>query len=126
VGKNENDPSSVLPRRFLIIEDEPLIALMVAEQLREFGHIVVGEATTMEGAKCLAASADCDAAFLDLNLYGELSDAVGDILVGRKIPFAVMTGYNEIPSGSFVDVEFLKKPFTDDDMKRTVEALLAK
>jgi CheY-like chemotaxis protein len=117
--------SLIQPRRWLIVDDEPMIALMVADQLNDLDQVVVGQATTMEAAKCLVAE-DFDAALLDLNLHGELSDAIGDILDGRKIPFALMTGYNEAPAGSFVDIEVLRKPFTDADLKRTVETLLAK
>jgi CheY-like chemotaxis protein len=110
-------------RRFLIVDDEPLIAILVAEQLVELGHVVVGQATSLEAAKCLAAAEHFDAALLDLNLQGEVSDPVAKILAERKIPFALMIGYNEAPAGTFIDIAILRKPFTDAELKRTVNAL---
>jgi CheY-like chemotaxis protein len=109
--------------RFLLIEDEPIIAMNVAEQLEELGHLVVGQATTLDAAKCLAAVEHFDAALLDLNLHGKVADPVAEILVERKIPFALMTGYNEAPAGTFIDIAILRKPFTDAELKRTIDAL---
>jgi CheY-like chemotaxis protein len=111
-------------RRFLVVDDEPIIAMNVADELRDFGYVVVGPATTMEDAKYLAAAGHFDAVLLDLNLHGKNSDSVAEVLVAREIPFALMTGYNEAPPGTFVDIPILRKPFSDAELKRTVDALL--
>jgi CheY-like chemotaxis protein len=121
-----DDETSALPKRFLVVDDEPIIAMMVAGQLEEFGYVVVGQATTLEDAKYLAAAEHFDAALFDLDLHGKVSDSIVEILVQRKIPFALMTGYEEAPAGTFVNVAVLRKPFTDAELRRTVDGLLAK
>jgi hypothetical protein len=43
------DPAQ--PRRWLVVEDEPFIALMISDQLVDLGHIVVGPAHDSRSAK---------------------------------------------------------------------------
>src|ERR1700704_2018016 len=88
-------------RRLLVVEDECLIALNMAEQLAELGHTIVGPALTIAEAKHLAAVASIDAAVVDLNLHGVFADEVADILTLRKIPFLFVTGYTEVPDRRF-------------------------
>jgi CheY-like chemotaxis protein len=103
-----------------------MIAMTVADQLCELGYEIAGTATTMEQARRAAASSQIDAALLDLNLHGQLTDEIGDILAAREIPFALMTGYSKAAPGTFVDVLVLRKPFSDADLKHTIESLLGK
>jgi CheY-like chemotaxis protein len=116
----------VKPLRWLVVDDEPMIAVTVANQLCELGYEIAETATTMERARRLAANSQIDAALLDLNLHGQVTDEIGDIPATRAIPFALMTGYSNAAPGTFVDVLILRKPFSDADLKRTVEAILAK
>ncbi len=56
--------------RILIVEDEPLIAWMLADSLEDAGHVVVGPAATMTEALalCEAAAAPPELALLDIKL----------------------------------------------------------
>jgi DNA-binding response OmpR family regulator len=81
--------------RILVVEDEMLIAEMIAETLRDAGCEVVGPATSLEPGKTLANNADLDGAFLDINLVGKVSFAIADILMQRGIPVAFLTGYQD-------------------------------
>lgn len=80
-------------RRILIVEDEPMIAMMVEDFLAELGWHVAGTAGSLDKALAMARNADIDAAILDVNLKGKDSFAAADILAGRNIPFVFASGY---------------------------------
>jgi CheY-like chemotaxis protein len=79
--------------RILIVEDEMLVAMNIEDMLLELGHEVAGLASRLAPALALAAEAEIDAAVLDVNLAGEQSFPVADLLDGRGIPFLFATGY---------------------------------
>ena len=128
---NTTDVSSPSKRserrsRLLIVEDENLIALMMADQIVELGYTAVGPACTMAEARHLAEIAAIDGALLDLNLNGVVSHEIADILSRRNIPFTFITGYNKPPTGPYGDVDVLHKPFQLIDLGHAIEGLLAK
>ena len=55
--------------RILIVDDEPLIAMLAENVADELGHAAVGPAHDLDGALALAED-DLDAAILDLTLGG--------------------------------------------------------
>ena len=114
---------SARPKRLLIIEDESLVALIMADQVAELGHIAVGPACTMAEARHLASSCTLDGALVDLNLHGVLSHEIADILSRRQIPFVFITGYNDLPAGLDKSIGVLQKPFLFD-LGRAIEGVL--
>lgn len=109
----------------LVVEDEPLIAMLIAEWLGELGHEAVGPAASVtEGMKLLEARG-FDAALLDVNLGAERSDAIADILAKRKIPFALMTGGmpDSLPNSCAAQPKLLK-PFKFEDVSAIMDTLL--
>jgi CheY-like chemotaxis protein len=115
---------SVQRKRLLIVEDESLLALTMADQLAELGYAVVGPACTMSEARHLADAAAIDGALLDLNMNGVWSHEIADILSGRKIPFMFVTGYAEPPVGLYRNIRVLQKPFDLIDLMRAIKSLL--
>jgi CheY-like chemotaxis protein len=111
------------PKRVMVVEDDCLTGLVMAEQLVELGYIVIGPATTVSEARHLANVASMDAAFLDLNLRGICADQVADILLQRQIPFLFITGYDRSPRG-YENVAVLTKPYQTADLRRAIEALV--
>jgi CheY-like chemotaxis protein len=82
-------------RSVLVVEDEPLLAMLLEEQLAEAGARVIGPSTTpAEALACLARELP-DAAVLDRNLGGEDSLPVATELIRRGIPFMVVFGSDE-------------------------------
>ena len=75
------------------MEDEVIVAMTLEDMLADLGHAVVGPANRLDDALSLAATADFDAALLDVNLGGQRSDPVADLLRQRGIPFGFITGY---------------------------------
>jgi CheY-like chemotaxis protein len=76
------------------VEDEALVALDVAQQVEDLGHEVVGPVFTLAPAMSLAETEDLDFALLDLDLRGERSLPVAEILAARSVPFAFLSGYH--------------------------------
>jgi DNA-binding response OmpR family regulator len=108
----------VAARRILIIEDEMMIAMMVEDFLKELGWDVVGWAGGEERALQMARDTDIDAALLDVNLGGQDTFAVADILSKRRIPFVFATGYGaDGVADRFRGVPTLTKPFQRDELE---------
>ena len=79
----------------LVVEDDPLLAFDLAEQLVSAGFSVAGPAHSVTEGLTLLAEEDCDAGVLDVNLgHGETSEAVAAELVRRRIPFVTLSGYS--------------------------------
>ncbi len=79
--------------RILVVEDNALLAIELAQALTGAGFKTVGPALTVAQAMALIGKAGCDAAVLDINLRGETSEPVAKELHIRGIPFITMTGY---------------------------------
>lgn len=111
--------------RILLVEDEPLIAMMLEDFIDLLGKQVAGSADCVSAALQLVATGDFDAAILDVNLRGgETSWPVADALAERGVPFLIATG----GSGDAVDPAHkgrpvLQKPFTMDGVSRALDAL---
>jgi DNA-binding response OmpR family regulator len=111
----------VTARRILIVEDETMIAMMEQDFLEESGWEVVGLAGGTERALAMARVADIDAALLDVNLNGQNTFAVADILSERHIPFVFATGYGaDGVADRFRGVPTLTKPFQRDELDRAL------
>jgi len=98
-------------KRVLLVEDEPLVSMMLADMLSAFGHKVDGPYSRFSDAVTAAKSNNLHAGILDVNLGGEKTYAVADILTDRKIPFAFVTGYGPdsiVPA--FAHAPVLQKP----------------
>jgi CheY-like chemotaxis protein len=119
----EGSPAQL--KRVLIVEDESLVALLMAEQIVEFGYLAVGPACTISEARHLATAASFEGALLDLNLNGVISHEIADILSSRQIPFVFITGYAMAPVGIYENVPVLPKPFLLDELRYAVEGMLA-
>ena len=99
-------------RRFLVVEDEMLVLMVLEDMLDELGCRSITAAANVEDALKLAATEDYDAAVLDVNLNGSKSYPVADALAQRGIPFAFSTGYANHGAGTaFGNRPVLRKPY---------------
>jgi CheY-like chemotaxis protein len=111
--------------RILIVDDEPLIAMMAQEWLEDMGHVAVGPAHDIEAALALAED-HLDAAILDVSLGPNKSYEVARRLRQRGVPFAFVTGYALDESDpEHRGVAQLQKPFEFETFRTVVETLLA-
>src|ERR1700730_15970878 len=77
----------------LIVEDEAMVAMLLEDLLHELGCHVVEIASRVETALTSILVRIFDVAILDVNLKGETSYPVADVLELRKLPFLFATGY---------------------------------
>lgn len=81
-------------RRILVVEDEPLIAMMLVEILEGEGCEVAGPAYNEAQAFELLKTEQINVAILDFNLGRDQTSAgIATHLVERDIPFLFATGY---------------------------------
>lgn len=100
-------------KRFLVVEDEPLVALDLSAGLQEAGAEVTASTGSASKALEIIESQPLDAALLDGNLDGRPVDDIAAALTRRRVRFAFVTGYGrESLPQAFRAVSLLAKPFS--------------
>jgi DNA-binding response OmpR family regulator len=95
----------------LVVEDEALIAMALANDLSKLGWDVVGPAASVDEARELLAVSRPDVAVLDINLAGEMVYPVADWLRNHGIPFVFCSGYEQLePEGDYDHCPRVRKP----------------
>ena len=121
-------PQNAMPTapRLLVVEDSYLLVLTLESMCEKLGWQIVGPASRLDEAMAMARTETFDAALLDVNLDGEMSWGVADVLAARGIPFAFSTGYdqtNMLPkhlAGSLV----VAKPYRLDDIEHRLRQMM--
>lgn len=115
-------------RSILIVEDEPLIAMMLEDFLDSLGHKVVGTCDTVEDALAHVERGGFDVAIIDVQLRdGKNIWPVADALAQQDIPFIVATGgHVEPPPVAHADAPILSKPYTIDSIEPAIDKALAR
>lgn len=111
----------------LLVEDEMLIALETADELKSAQCTVLGPARTLEAAMAFAGGEDLDAAVLDVNLAGQLVWPVAEALASRHIPFLFLTGFGpelKFPP-AFAAAPRLEKPVMPSAVAEVLTLLLS-
>jgi CheY-like chemotaxis protein len=100
-------------RCVLVVEDELLIGLQLAQDLEDEGYHVVGPAITIEQGIELVREGGIDCALIDLRLGETLSSPIANLLREKEIPFALTTGFDEQHpiDRVFEGAPRLKKPY---------------
>jgi CheY-like chemotaxis protein len=113
-------------RRVLLVEDEPIVAWLLKDMLVDFGCSVVGPAADVNQALAMIDAESIDVAVLDVNLRGQMSYPIADVLVARGVPFVFSTGYDKdrLLDG-YRTFPALQKPFHRSDLGDTLAKLLA-
>lgn len=98
--------------------------MLVEDMLGDLGCHIVESAASAAQAEQVAGTAQIDFALLDVNLDGETSFAAADVLRGRQIPFAFVTGYGEQGvRPDLRDVPVLSKPIDPRQLAGVIEAV---
>lgn len=113
------------PQRIMIVEDEPLIAMMLEDFLDALDRKVACTADNVASAMQCVEAGGFDAAILDVNLRaGEQSWPVADALAARGIPFVLATGgAGDTIADSHRQRPILAKPFTMDGVDKALTNL---
>ncbi|VXC92803.1 response regulator [Sphingomonas sp. AX6] len=112
-------------QNILIVEDEPLIAMMLEDFIDILGHKVAGSADSVDSALAVIEAGDVDAAILDVNLRGgEQSWPIAAKLSEAGVPFVFATGGSgDAINADYRDRPTLAKPFTMDAVEKALAAL---
>jgi len=116
--------------RVLIAEDEPLVAGVLAEQLSQLGHRVVGEATDGEEAVRLCLDARPDLVIMDIKMPRlDGLAASRAILEQAPVPIILLTAYTNdefIEEAASVGImDYLVKPVDERDLVPAIRLALS-
>ena len=107
--------------RVLLIEDEPIVAVLAEDFLDAIGCVVAATVATVAEAHKAIAALNFDLAMVDINLDGEDGLQVADALCARKIPFLITTGYDARGvAPSHPDTIILSKPYALADLESAI------
>ena len=114
-------------RSILIVEDEPLIAMMLEDFLESLGHDVVATCDSVEEAMERVSAGGFDVAIIDVQLKdGKQVWPVADRLAATGTPFVLATGgHVEIPPDKHAGAPVLAKPYTIDAIEPALRRALA-
>jgi len=116
--------------RIFILEDEALIAEEIASTLELLGYQVVGRARSADSALDKLKSLQPDLALLDINVKGIMTgiDVAKIIKEKYEFPYIFLTSYSDTATLEQVKPTmpygYIVKPFTDKDLKSTIEIAL--
>ena len=117
---------TVANAKVLVVEDEALNALYLAETLDAAGCEVIGPAASVDEAFKLMHGQQLDAALLDIDLAGDRSFPIADALSEWGVPFAFFTGFTaDILPERFRQVRTLSKPADEKAITKLVEGLVS-
>lgn len=114
------------PLKVLVVEDESVVAMLVEDVLAELGHQVIGVAPTLKDALRAATELEFDLAVIDVNLNGERSYPIAEILRAKRLPFVFLTGYGALGlDEQWRNAAVVQKPFEIDDLEAAIERALS-
>jgi CheY-like chemotaxis protein len=110
----------------LVVEDEPLLAVEMVEDLQAVGAVPLGPVATVEnGLKFIETAQRIDAALLNVMLRRQESFPVADELRRRGIPLVFVTGNDEAVKARFPGTPVHPKPADMTKIVRTLESVVA-
>lgn len=121
-----------MPTKVLIVEDEAIVATEIAFVLESLGYEIVDQVGNGDQALDLLASRDIDLVLLDIRIQGSLSGVDLARLIREKydFPFVFLTAHADITTLESVKrtlpYGYIVKPFTDNDLRTTIELALFK
>jgi DNA-binding response OmpR family regulator len=111
--------------KILVVDDEPMIAMLVADWLADVGHEPVGPALTLTEAMALLDHA-FDAAIVDLALGAESGRPIAEALAAKGTPFIYATAQ----AGADLDdlppsMGLLTKPYSCEALTLALKPILS-
>ena len=112
-------------RRVLLVEDEPLISMMLEDMLAEAGYVVAGSERDAKGALERMETGLFDVALLDVHIADGDSFGLADALLACGVPvvFSTGVGKDDIPP-PYDRHPYLTKPFDMGDLEAALVRVL--
>lgn len=112
-------------KRVLVVEDDPIVAMVVEDTLRDMGLEVLVDLSLVDALSEIETS-EFDAALIDVGLRGESAYPVMVALQERRVPFAVMSGGDLTAlAAEFPQVRMMSKPLDMKSLQKAMRDLLA-
>jgi two-component SAPR family response regulator len=108
----------------LIVDDEMLIGMALADDLMALGYAISGPFATTADADASCKIDKPDMAFLDVNLGKDrTSHDFARKLLKKKVPVVFLTGYSELfaANAEFDDIPVLSKPVELEKVIRSIK-----
>jgi AmiR/NasT family two-component response regulator len=123
--------TSVTGRRVLVVEDEALIRLDLAEMLTEEGYVVAGEAADGEQAVAMARELVPDLVIMDVKMPKvDGIAAAGDIVRERIAPVVMLTAFSQRDlieqARDAGAMAYLVKPFARHELVPAIELAVSR
>ncbi|HVO75682.1 MAG TPA: PAS domain S-box protein [Ignavibacteriaceae bacterium] len=118
--------------KILIVEDEQIVALDIATNLKSFGYEIAGVATTGENALKLTVEENPDLILMDIKLDGSMDgiQTAKKIQTEHKIPVIYLSAYTDektLMRAKLTEPHgFLLKPFERKELRASIETALYK
>jgi DNA-binding response OmpR family regulator len=115
----------LLGKHVMVVEDNGVLCSLLEEILTTAGCELSGPFTRVDEAMHAATSERLDAALLDIRIHGQLISPVAQELERRGVPVLLTSAYHsdDLPR-ALQGTEFLRKPFTEDDVLDRLSKLL--
>lgn len=118
--------SVIAGKRFLIAEDDPIIAILLASLLTDAGATVCDRAATLAEAQEKLSSCDYDAALFDVRLGQEFSFPAAETARAKNIKILFTSGSSSFERPpALADVTWLSKPYLVEEALEKVAGLFA-
>ena len=112
-------------KRVLIVEDEPLIAAIIARTVTVFDEQEVYRARSNTDANTILIQSDVTFAILDVGLSDGTCDPIAKRLIDLSIPFIFVSGFRCSEVTRFgANIPFVQKPFTITCIEKAVTEAL--
>jgi len=117
---------SMKPLRVLVMEDDVIIAMLLAEVLQQMGHEVCATEATEAGAMTAATRHKPDLMIVDVWLrHGSGIVAVTEIIRSGFIPHIFVTGDSLKDQTLDPSAQVIQKPFIVSELVRAIQRALA-
>ncbi len=111
-------------KRVLVVEDDPVVAMVMEDTLRDMGLVVLVDLTLVDALSDLEYG-EFDAALVDVGLRGESAHSLMLALRERHMPFAVVSGGNLADlAAEFPGVRMVAKPLSLQALRTIMRELL--
>jgi CheY-like chemotaxis protein len=118
------------PRTVLVVEDETMVRMPIAEYLRDCGYNVVEAGDASEAIAAMDADPQVNLVFTDIRMPGKM-DGFGLAEWFRShyptVPVLLTSGYHagrSSPGVSIPGTRFIEKPYSQNQVARRIAALL--
>jgi len=121
----------VVRANILVVEDDFVIARLIAESLKDLGYGLAGMVASGEEAVKKAAETHPDLILMDIRLKGSIDGIeAAEQIASLHIPIVYLTSYSDERTVERAKITepygYLIKPFTDTELKTTLEMAIYK